>query len=49
MVYLIAADGGSASYLLPVSLLGGVILMGLATRLLLLLYGMSRHRIRTDG
>jgi hypothetical protein len=29
-VYLIATDGGNASYLLPVSVWGGVVVVGLA-------------------
>lgn len=35
-VYLIVTDGSDASYLLPVSLIGGVVMIGLAVIYLLL-------------
>jgi hypothetical protein len=43
-VYLIATDGSNASYLLPVSFWGGVVMVGLAAALTLafMLFGRSR-------
>jgi hypothetical protein len=38
VVYLITTDGSNASYLKPISLWGAVVLIGLATVLLLVLY-----------
>lgn len=43
-VYLIATDGSNASYLLPVSLKGGILMVGLAALYILLLYLASRGR-----
>jgi hypothetical protein len=48
VVYLIATDGSNASYLLPVSLWGGVLLMSLATGLLLALRRVRRGRAGSD-
>jgi hypothetical protein len=38
VVYLITTDGSNASYLKPISLWGAVVLVGMATGLLVLLY-----------
>jgi hypothetical protein len=43
-IYLIATDGSNASYLLPVSLKGGVLMVGLAALYVLVLYFLSRAR-----
>jgi hypothetical protein len=43
-VYLIATDGSNASYLLPVSLKGGVLMVGLAALYVVVLYFVSRGR-----
>lgn len=43
-VYLIATDGSNASYLLPVSFWGGVLMVGLAAVYILALYLASRER-----
>ena len=43
-VYLIATDGSNASYLLPVSLRGGILLVSLATLYVVVLYMVGRHR-----
>ena len=43
-VYLIATDGSNASYLLPVSLKGGLLMIGLAVLYVLILYLGSRKR-----
>jgi hypothetical protein len=43
-VYLIATDGSNASYLLPVSLKGGVLMVGLAALYVLILRLASRKR-----
>jgi hypothetical protein len=43
-VYLIATDGSNASYLLPVSLRGGMLMVGLAALYMLVLYLASRGR-----
>jgi hypothetical protein len=43
-VYLIATDGSNASYLLPVSLKGGVLMVGLAVLYVIVLYFASRGR-----
>ena len=43
-VYLIATDGSNASYLLPVSLKGGVLMVGLAVLYVVVLYIASRGR-----
>jgi hypothetical protein len=43
-VYLIATDGSNASYLLPVSLRGGILMVGLAAVYILVLYLASRGR-----
>jgi hypothetical protein len=43
-VYLIATDGSNASYLLPVSLKGGVLMVGLAVLYVIVLYIASRGR-----
>ena len=43
-VYLIATDGSNASYLLPVSLKGGILMVGLAALYVLVLYLASRPR-----
>ena len=43
-VYLIATDGSNASYLLPVSLRGGMLMVGLATLYVLVLFLASRGR-----
>jgi hypothetical protein len=42
-VYLIATDGTNASYLLPVSLRGGITMVALATLYLAVLYKASRR------
>jgi len=42
-VYLIATDGTNASYLLPVSLHGGVVMVALATLYIGVLYMVSRR------
>ena len=41
-VYLIATDGSNASYLLPVSLKGGILMVGLAAVYIAVLYLASR-------
>ncbi|MBA3342186.1 MAG: hypothetical protein H0T48_10155 [Gemmatimonadaceae bacterium] len=43
-VYLIATDGSNASYLLPVSLRGGLAMVSLATLYVVVLYMVSRNR-----
>ena len=43
-VYLIATDGSNASYLLPVSLRGGIVMVALATLYLAVLYMVSRRK-----
>ncbi len=43
-VYLIATDGTNASYLLPVSLRGGILMIALATLYVGVLYMVSRTR-----
>ena len=43
-VYLIATDGSNASYLLPISLKGGILMVGLAAVYILVLYMVSRGR-----
>jgi hypothetical protein len=43
-VYLIATDGSNASYLLPVSLKGGVLMVALAAVYILVLHFASRRR-----
>jgi len=43
-VYLIATDGSNASYLLPVSLRGGIVMISLATLYIAVLYLISRRR-----
>lgn len=43
-VYLIATDGSNASYLLPVSLKGGILMVGLAAVYIAVLYLASRGR-----
>lgn len=43
-VYLIATDGTNASYLLPVSLRGAIIVISLATVYVALLYWASRRK-----
>ncbi len=43
-VYLIATDGSNASYLLPVSLKGGILMVGLAALYIAVLYLVSRGR-----
>ncbi|MBA2707126.1 MAG: hypothetical protein H0U59_04910 [Gemmatimonadaceae bacterium] len=43
-VYLIATDGTNASYLLPVSLRGGIVMISLATFYIVVLYLISRRR-----
>lgn len=43
-VYLIATDGSNASYLLPVSLRGGIIMIALATVYVAVLYMVSKKR-----
>ncbi len=43
-VYLIATDGSNASYLLPVSLKGGLLMVGLAALYVVVLYFASRGR-----
>lgn len=43
-VYLIATDGSNASYLLPVSLRGGIIMIALATLYVTVLYMVSRKK-----
>ena len=43
-VYLIATDGSNASYLLPVSLRGGILMISLATLYVLVLYMVSRRK-----
>lgn len=43
-VYLIATDGSNASYLLPVSLKGGVLVVGLAAVYILVLHLASHRR-----
>lgn len=43
-VYLIATDGSNASYLLPVSLRGGIVMVSLATLYVLVLYMVSRRK-----
>ena len=42
-VYLIVTDGTNASYLLPVSLRGGIVMVALATLYLAVLYMVSRR------
>ncbi len=46
-VYLIATDGSNASYLLPVSLWGGAILVGLTCLYIAGLYYWSRRKNKT--
>jgi hypothetical protein len=43
-IYLNATDGSNASYLLPVSLKGGVLMIGLAALYVLVLHLVSRKR-----
>ena len=43
-IYLIVTDGSNASYLLPVSLKGGVLMVGLAALYVLVLHFISRKR-----
>ena len=43
-VYLIATDGTNASYLLPVSLWGGVVMIALAVAYIGVLYMAARAR-----
>ena len=43
-VYLIATDGSNASYLLPVSLKGGILMVALAAVYIAVLYVTSRGR-----
>lgn len=43
-VYLIATDGSNASYLLPVSLKGGILMVALAALYILVLYLATRGR-----
>jgi hypothetical protein len=43
-VYLIATDGSNASYLLPVSLKGGILMVGLAVAYLAILYILSKDK-----
>ncbi|HEY8164396.1 MAG TPA: hypothetical protein VIF83_02480 [Gemmatimonadaceae bacterium] len=43
-VYLIATDGSNASYLLPISLTGALVMIGLALIYILMLYLISRRR-----
>ena len=43
-VYLIATDGTNASYLLPVSLKGGILMIGLATAYVAILYILSKNK-----
>ena len=43
-VYLIATDGTNASYLLPVSLRGGIVMIALATLYIAVLYMVSRKK-----
>ena len=43
-VYLIATDGTNASYLLPVSLRGGIVMISLATLYIAVLYMVGRRR-----
>lgn len=43
-VYLIATDGTNASYLLPVSLRGGIVMILLATIYIAVLYMVGRRR-----
>ena len=43
-VYLIATDGSNASYLLPVSLRGGIVMVSLATLYVVVLYMVSRRK-----
>jgi hypothetical protein len=42
-VYLITTDGSNASYLLPISFWGGVVMIGLACLYILMLYLFSRR------
>lgn len=48
-VYLIVTDGSNASYVLPVSLWGGVVMVGMACVFLLVIYGVSKEKIKTKG
>lgn len=43
-VYLIATDGSNASYLLPVSLRGGAVMIALATLYVAVLYMVSKKK-----
>lgn len=43
-VYLIVTDGSNASYLLPVSLWGGAVMIALATLYIAVLFMVSRRR-----
>lgn len=43
-VYLITTDGTNASYLLPISLWGGVVMVALATLYIAVLYMVGRRR-----
>ena len=43
-VYLIATDGSNASYLLPISLTGALMMIGMALVYVLVLYLISRRR-----
>ena len=45
-VYLITTDGSNASYLLPVSLWGGIMMVGLASLYVFLLYLFGQKRIK---
>jgi hypothetical protein len=43
-VYLITTDGTNASYLLPISLWGGIVMVALATLYIAVLYMVGRRR-----
>jgi hypothetical protein len=47
-VYLITTDGSNASYLLPISFWGGVVMIGLACIYLLAFYLFDRRRKRDE-
>lgn len=48
-VYLIATDGSNASYLLPVSFWGGVVMVGLACLFVLALWLLANAKMKPKG
>jgi len=48
-VYLIATDGSDGSYLLPVSLWDGILMVGLVLGYALVIVFVARNREKSDG